>query len=99
MSLRISTMMERCRCHEAAKGKVRARLGDRCVIVEDLVLDRWRRRKAAKGDESFDGCRLRPNTWQVLRLAVAEGLSLGRPLAVDVLAEHVALVQAKNPTL
>jgi hypothetical protein len=98
VSLRISTIVQRCSRNEA--GKVRVRLGDKCVIVEDLVLHRWRQRgKSAGNGECFDGCRLRPNTWRVLRLAADAGLPLMKPMAKDMLAEALAPVYVANPTL
>ncbi len=98
MSLRISTMVERC--HDTPEGKVRVRHGKKCVIVEDLVLHRWRHRsRSAKDGELFDGCRLRPNTWRVIRLATESGLSLTKPITRDDLADAVALVQDSHPTL
>ena len=98
MSLRISTHVTRC--PDAATGKMRVRLGKKCVTVEDLVLHRWRRRSTSASDgERFDGCRLRPNTWRAVRLACDGGLSLTEPLTIEALAAAIAQVQASNPTL
>lgn len=98
MSLRISTTAERCAA--TGRGKVRFRIGGRCVIVEDLVLHRWRQRSgSARNGEGFDGCRLRPNTWRVLGLAADAGLSLISPISRDVLAGAVTSVRNADPRL
>jgi hypothetical protein len=70
------------------------------VVVEDLVLHRWRERnRTATNGERFDGCRLRPNTWRVLGLAADAGVSLTEPMTRDRLADAIASVRAKSPRL
>lgn len=99
MSLRISKVVERCP-GDGTNHRVRVRLGEKCVVVEDVVLHRWRQRSHdALHGERFDGCRLRPNTWRALRVAVEMGLSLTQPFTREALAASLAVVRGRDRRL
>lgn len=78
-SLRISLTVTRCPPSGKSK-RVRYQHGDQRLIPEMIVLRRWRDRSkesSAKGKGiRFDGCRLPPGTWTLLRRWIADGLPL-----------------------
>lgn len=101
-SLRIPLTVTRCAVSEP-QGRVRYQSGDRCLIPEEIVLQRWKERSrtdpALASGTRFDGCRLPPGTWALLRAWMAEGLRSDEFARPAVLKEYAERNQAGGGTL
>jgi hypothetical protein len=93
VALKISLVAQRS--EETADRKARFTCDGRALIVEDLVLRRWRQRRRA--DETFHGCRLPPRTWDVARECLANGFCLGPEDDVDGFQRQAAKVRSEHP--
>ena len=100
MSLRIPLTVQRC--PGAAKGKVRFCEAGKCLIAEQVVLRRWRARsqtaRARGRGETFDGCRLPPNTWNLVLDCRHHGLSERDLVNPDALQAAIAAARVRHPT-
>jgi hypothetical protein len=100
MSLRISLSGVRT---TASHRRVRYQLGDRAVTPEDLVLQRWKARSkepaATTSKVTFDGCRLPPGTWRLLKEVESAGGDLDQPCGHDGLQVRIASVRQRSPEL
>ncbi len=93
MSLRIKLSVRRCD-PSASGDRIRYQHGDARLIPEELVLRRWKDRSneasAKTSGVRFDGCRLPPGTWTLLRKWLEQGLrqeDLVDPVALKQYAE------------
>lgn len=94
MSLRIPLSVKRCPT-TGASTRVRYQHGDQHLIPEAIVLRRWRDRSKEDSAKAsgirFDGCRLPPGTWTLLRRWLGDGLQVKdvtKPLALKEHAER-----------
>jgi hypothetical protein len=91
MSLRIPLTVTRW-SPSGRPDRVRYCYGTLALIPEELVLRRWRDRSrepsATARGVRFDGCRLPPGTWRLLRRWMEDGLSLEELTNQDVLSRH-----------
>ena len=101
MSLRI--MLSVRRCSPATRGRVRYQHGDARLIPEELVLRRWKDRSnepsAKASGVRFDGCRLSPGTWTLLRQWLAQGLRQEDLTDPAVLKQYAEMSRVARVTL
>ena len=93
VALRIGLTAQRC--PDAAPGKARFDCDGRALIVEDLVLRRWRQRRSP--NETFHGCRLPPRTWDVARAVLLAGFAIDAHASVETLEQSIAGVRTVHP--
>jgi hypothetical protein len=91
MSLRIPLSVVRWKA-PANDRRVRYQHGDRQLIPEEVVLQRWKERSkeqsALASGVRFDGCRLPPGTWGLLRSWFDAGLRRQDAVRADVLQQY-----------
>ena len=94
VALRIRMVARRCPGGEPGKARFFGDDGG-ALIVEDLVLRRWRQRRSPI--ETFHGCRLPPRTWDVVKACLEAGFALRPGTTVENLHNYIVQVRAQLP--
>ena len=94
VALGISRLVKR---HGIKQRKALFVCGDTGMIIEKLVLRRWRKRRGQRG-ETFDGFRLRPHTWDIILGCLGNQFTLDPGTTPEALQLAIAKEQKRHPT-